>query len=407
VQCHSGKGQDETRHGWLVVIDGLDECEDPIIQEDLLRILAEAIPKLPFRFRFLVTSRAEAHILRTFDHNPSFAKVRVQRIDLGEDPNAVEDIQRVLELDFQTIRRTHPLAKYLDSDWPSPKDVQTLTSRASTQFIYIATVIKCIRSPKHRPDERLKIIIELSNPPASDKPYAQLDSLYSHVLSGVAEEHLADVILVFSILHHLGLWKETTLRRFENRLKGLEDLFGKKEGDLRIQLDPLRSLIAIPDDDFSPIKVYYASLFDYLLDEGRSGALHIRHGSAEEALALHDITEMSNYLSELNCGGEISTLFYLLISSFVSGQPDLDYPLYRLSYLIQQCHRAQPVPDSALDYLQALPYLYKGLLDHPGVVQPPINYLWDFYQSSQLIFDLFRSRKVRLTVCSDTKHLID
>jgi len=300
--------KDETKRGWLVVIDGLDECEDPNIQEDLLRILAEAIPKLPFRFRFLVTSRAEAHILRTFDHHPAFAGIQVQRINLGENPDAVEDIQRVLELEFQTIRRTHPLAKYLDSNWPSPKDVKTLTSRASTQFIYVATVIKYIRSPKHRPDERLKIIIELSTPPASDKPYAPLDSLYSHVLSGVAEEHLADVILIFSILHHLGLRKETLSRRFPNTLRGLEDLLMKKEGDLRIQLDPLRSLIAIPDDDFVRIKVYHASFFDYLLDEGRSGPFHIRHGSAEEALTLHDITMMSDYLSNPDCGCEI--LYY-------------------------------------------------------------------------------------------------
>ena len=53
----------------LVVIDGLDECQNLDVQCKLLHVIARAIPRIPYPLRFLITSRPESHITRVFDHD--------------------------------------------------------------------------------------------------------------------------------------------------------------------------------------------------------------------------------------------------------------------------------------------------------------------------------------------------
>ncbi|KAF9521499.1 hypothetical protein CPB83DRAFT_778634, partial [Crepidotus variabilis] len=61
----------------LIVIDGLDECQDPDVQCDLLSIIADSIKDLPIPVRFLIASRPEVRIKDTFCHNPSFQTINL------------------------------------------------------------------------------------------------------------------------------------------------------------------------------------------------------------------------------------------------------------------------------------------------------------------------------------------
>ncbi|KAF9527689.1 hypothetical protein CPB83DRAFT_386698 [Crepidotus variabilis] len=48
----------------LIIIDGLDECDDAALQTRLIRIIGSALPQLCQPLRFLISSRPEAHIVR-------------------------------------------------------------------------------------------------------------------------------------------------------------------------------------------------------------------------------------------------------------------------------------------------------------------------------------------------------
>lgn len=145
----------------LVTIDGLDECDNHEIQCDLLRIIADAIPRLPLPFRFLIACRPESHIMNTINHHGSLKAIAVQRFDL----NSVEadtDIRLFFIREFRKIRETHRIGQKLPYDWPTNAVITTLTENSSGQFIYASTVMNYLKYPKDRPERRLEVILRLS-----------------------------------------------------------------------------------------------------------------------------------------------------------------------------------------------------------------------------------------------------
>ncbi|KAF8969201.1 hypothetical protein BDZ97DRAFT_270625 [Flammula alnicola] len=80
----------------LIVVDGLDECDNPKVQCDLLLVIGRAIQQLQLPFRFLITSRPESQILSTFGLDPLFQAgngIDVTQKNLGEDHDANDDIR--------------------------------------------------------------------------------------------------------------------------------------------------------------------------------------------------------------------------------------------------------------------------------------------------------------------------
>ncbi|KDR76535.1 hypothetical protein GALMADRAFT_449836 [Galerina marginata CBS 339.88] len=169
----------------LIVIDGLDECHDPRMQSDLLKTIGEATERLKLPLKFLISSRPESHILHVFNHDLIFRRLNVKTFNLSSDNIAHHDIKVFLSRQFDEIKRTHPLRSYLHVSWPPPEAIRELVRKSSGQFIYASTVIKYVQSPKHRPDDRLSVVLGLSPAPSHETPFAQLDALYSHIFASV------------------------------------------------------------------------------------------------------------------------------------------------------------------------------------------------------------------------------
>ncbi len=192
----------------LIVIDGLDECADPDVQCDLLRIVAGLVHHLPYPFRFLIASRPESHIVHTFDFDLRI--IKAQQYNLSTDLDAAEDIRKFLEQEFQRIHNVHPLRCHLPPGWPDKGDIRTLVLRSSAHFIYASTVIRYIKSRRHLPHKRLKVILDYLPPPGKDRPYAELDALYTVIFRGVEEEQLETVHRALGLLHlrnERGAWQ--------------------------------------------------------------------------------------------------------------------------------------------------------------------------------------------------------
>jgi len=274
-------------HPRLIVIDGLDECSDRDIQCDLLRIIDSAIPQFSYPLRFLITSRPESRITRTFKHDLR----KVVRYNLSGDADADEDIRIFLKGEFAKIHRTHPLRRHLLSKWPPRASVNSIVEQSSGHFIYASTVIRFIQSPQHRPDDRLLVVVGLKQADEKDRPYARLDSLYRLIFLEIQDpNHLKKIHIALGIMYLRSLRSGLfALPQWTSDRRVIEALLEFRPGDLILLFDPLLSLVTFEKGN---IRILHKSLFDYLLDPSRSEDLQLNlgfaHGTATNYILKHE-----------------------------------------------------------------------------------------------------------------------
>ena len=248
-------------HPRLIVIDGLDECDNKKIHSHILRAAAMTTTRLQQPFRILITCRPEVHIIQTLQDLNNYVD-----FDLGK-RNANHDIQLFLSDKFEKLKRNHCLAKHdsFPTSWPGPDAIAKITTNASGQFIYASVVMAYIESDNHSPKERLSVILGLSPKPGCDTPFDPLDALYMHIFSSVEDDLLLrQIIALMAIPRTKGdkLGQYTTPARIATLLSVSTDR-------IFLVLDQLRSVISSAGPD-NPIKFWHASTSDFLLDKERS-----------------------------------------------------------------------------------------------------------------------------------------
>jgi len=281
----------------VVIIDGLDECQDGDIQSRILSIIRSAVEdNIPFRF--LITCRPEPDIRDVF-HDGDLGRIS-QRLALDIDCSRDEDIAIFLRERFGEIRRKHRRNQSMATvaqPWPSEETIQTLVRKASGQFIYASTVLRFIDVRHELPTERLDIILGILT--AGDRtPFAELDQLYTGILSLVPD--------IRRTLRVLGV-----ILAFQERPHPLviEQLLSLRPGDVDLLLCNLHSLLHIPDplnnsETGSDIHVLHASLSDFLMDCDRSGHFSVNSCEIHADLAqccLGFIMQKESSTSRLSC----------------------------------------------------------------------------------------------------------
>ena len=243
---------------FVIIIDGLDECQGKDTQSRLVKSLATAFHCSPFRIRILVACRPEVYLQSSF--NSSLVQPRLARLALSGEYSPDEDIYLFLKDSFDKIKQEHPLAFYLPSSWPPVDVLRELTHKSSGQFIFASTTVKYIGGdPHHLPHHRLDVIRRLRPPRGEeDLPYADLNSLYHHVLSNV--EDVEAVKLVLGVL----LFVESKGYTADK----MDTFLCWQRGETKASLGPLASIITCNTTDH--ISILHASLSDFLLDPSRS-----------------------------------------------------------------------------------------------------------------------------------------
>ncbi|KAF9552951.1 hypothetical protein CPC08DRAFT_714157 [Agrocybe pediades] len=240
----------------LIIIDGLDECSAVNSQRDLLLTLQE-VTKTTSLIRFLVCSRPESHLNNTF--SLSHMVPIIYTIVLDDDYAASEDIKLFLEDKFQQIKEGHSFRHMLPDPWPTPKMVDDLVDKASRQFIYAATVVRYLESPRHRPDQRLRVIFGLQ-PPFKDLPFAELDALYWLIISKAEDLPTVLDILAFPTLYEAV------------QTKDIEDILQLEPGSVAVFLADLQSIIKVNKNGF--VVLLHKSLEDFLSEPQRARDLY-------------------------------------------------------------------------------------------------------------------------------------
>jgi hypothetical protein len=192
------------------------------------------------------------------------------RISLSHATDADADIRAFLVEQFTKLKRQLP---HLQSrEWPTAAEITYLVEKSSGQFIFAATVVKYVCSPRHRHNAvaRLKHVLDLKQlpPNAQQHPFAELDALYSLILS-TREEIEITVKAAAVCLEYPKYFNVISPEDLATVLN--IDLIG-----VRPMLDELASLFEVDVDD--NIKPFHASFDDFLFDRSRSGNFYCDRG---------------------------------------------------------------------------------------------------------------------------------
>ncbi|KAJ6460530.1 hypothetical protein C8R45DRAFT_1179973 [Mycena sanguinolenta] len=155
--CNS-LGSHENSDPVTVHLDGLDLCEGPLIQQEILRVIGSCILQnnaARIRLRFIIASRPEAHLRALFLSLPYSRFCHELPV-----PKSFGDVHTYLTDEFDRIHRTHPTLARIKK-WPRAGTVADLVQKSSGYFIYPSAILKFISDEFARPAERLVKITEL------------------------------------------------------------------------------------------------------------------------------------------------------------------------------------------------------------------------------------------------------
>ena len=277
----------------VLVIDALDECgrqEDILI---LLQLLREVKHLRTIQLRVLVTSRPETPIRLGFHAIPRdvYKEFKLHAIS----PAVVRhDIAIFLRHELNKIGE----GRSLPLDWPGEQKLDILVGRSSGLFIYAATVCRFVQDPKWLPAKRLDIVLRGGDDGQS--PMQRLDEMYVQILksSVIGECSGKDKVLLS--------------QRFRDTVGPIAILFdslssialtGLLPNLSEAILDSLKSIVNVPEDRSSPIRLLHPSFRDFLLDRNRCSdeIFWIDEGKTHYDIAQQCLALMSKTLKRNIC----------------------------------------------------------------------------------------------------------
>ncbi|EKM76694.1 hypothetical protein AGABI1DRAFT_23433, partial [Agaricus bisporus var. burnettii JB137-S8] len=127
----------------LIIIDGLDECNNPRTQQELLRLISDLCITYPSSpLVWLIASRPEGHITSFFSRANVMPAYEKEEISVDSD-EAREDVEWFLREELEGIKE----ASYSldsESEWPEERDFWKLANAAGGLFAYAHTAIRYI-----------------------------------------------------------------------------------------------------------------------------------------------------------------------------------------------------------------------------------------------------------------------
>ena len=162
-----------------IVIDALDERDQPRRLGELLNLILEAVTST--NMRFLIASRPEQQIHAFFQRSDVSQHTYHIRLD-EESFHTSRDIEVFLREEFACIRRMKPESRRLlpnGEDWPGNIVILQIRDDSDAQFMYPRLCIDYIDTPSFAPDQQLRNL--LAARPA--RAFSKLDALYHLIIS--------------------------------------------------------------------------------------------------------------------------------------------------------------------------------------------------------------------------------
>ncbi|KAJ3569362.1 hypothetical protein NP233_g5096 [Leucocoprinus birnbaumii] len=275
---------DEESH-WIL-IDGLDLCRarSEAIQsptsESMSKDAQSLIISLIARFvldyptaplRWIISSRAEAHIKAIFTHpavQPSCWRLSIP-ID---DDEACSDVQVYLKDGFHAIQQS----MHLTHEWPTAAEIEKVAKFASGLFRIAKDILDFVQRSSE-PIAQLETILSIIDgsflPPGSQTPFLSLDTSYSQIMSRIPTDVYQDT---YSIIGHLMLRDQFMSNSLflRHSLCSTANILGIDQHRTYRALNGLHSVLYVPRPEVAHkenIRFLHTSFPLYLKDRKRSG----------------------------------------------------------------------------------------------------------------------------------------
>ncbi|GAB1527968.1 hypothetical protein RhiTH_011157 [Rhizoctonia solani] len=270
--------------GLVVVIDALDECNNPNGVGTILDVLFRIAPGLPLKF--FVASRPEPDIRHRVEAQPEHSRSMC----------ALHDIEALLvQADIELyIRDELP-------DSVSESDLIQLANLSKNLFIYAATAIRYIRRKGTMVDQdRLEAI--LSSALNLGSRHAAIDELYTTILKAATDELEQDPEEQEQMRRIL--WTAVCAREPVD-VDTLAALTGIKPTKADMLLQSLYSVLHVSGRK-SKITTLHASFPDFLFDKARSTRFYCDEAKHSQLLGERCFKVMEDQLRFNICGLESS-----------------------------------------------------------------------------------------------------
>ncbi|KAF5326975.1 hypothetical protein D9619_004105 [Psilocybe cf. subviscida] len=263
----------------VLLIDGLDECNSAgkHEQEVLLQVFHGLISCENSPFIVLVASRPEPHLTMTFNEVGSCA----ESIFLDENYRPSDDIRLFVVAELTRIKNTHHLGRTLDDHWPSESSISAIVDKSSGQFIYAATVLRFIANSSASPALSLDKVLGL-RPVKKSSPFAELDAIYTYILSQVEDWDATKDVLAAQIFN--SAMREPMGRPVHITLHTILHPVGYQKHELASYTSDLTAVVKF-EHRRDELIFYHASLSDFFCDSMRSGEYHIDIDAFTERIA--------------------------------------------------------------------------------------------------------------------------
>ena len=260
-----------TRIQTLIIIDALDECKDEEPASAILSILSRYVDQIPF-VKFFITGRPEPRIHFGFRLAALRPITEVLKLHDVERPLVDIDIKLFFQIRLTEIPQTRRHCN-VSEDWPPTSDIDILCEKAAGLFIYASTAVKFVASRHHQPSKRLTLLVSLPQD-TTHEGESGIDSLYSEILKqgyqdigpGGQKPDNQEVYHRFRSVVGVVLlaFNPLSMKSLSSLLHGFTT-----PSDISITLNPLHSLLLIPEGIDDPIRIFHKSFPDFLMNPKR------------------------------------------------------------------------------------------------------------------------------------------
>ncbi|KAM5342945.1 hypothetical protein ACJ41O_013911 [Fusarium nematophilum] len=250
----------------VVVVDALDECDSDQDIKGIVQLLSRAKSLDSIHLRVFITSRPELPI------RLGFARIRGEYQDfaLHEIPRATieQDMLAFLTHELERIKddyRTALPENQLPTEWPGKGIVKTLVDMAVPLFIFAATMCRFIEDDAFMdPMGQLTKILEYRSR-TGESELERLDATYLPVLDqlviGTTGSKRSRLLSGFrDIVGPIVLLGEPL------SITSLSQLLDIPEVPVVGRLCSLHSVLRVPPNSKSPIRLFHLSFRDFLID---------------------------------------------------------------------------------------------------------------------------------------------
>ncbi|KAK2924947.1 P-loop containing nucleoside triphosphate hydrolase [Fusarium oxysporum f. sp. vasinfectum] len=259
----------------VFVLDALDECDE----QDRGAIF-------------------QLDIMGHFANEPLHREIVLHKLQVGTiEIDFLVYLRQTMESFVVEYNRTHHQKHLqLSSDWPGEERFQLLLHKALPLFIAAATFVRmiCDRHWAKSPDYKIDFIIDKSS-----RVNSAYETLYkpvlSLILSGAPDEDQDEVKKSF-----VDIIGSLVLLASPLSIIPLAKLLGFDTWSISSQVDPLRSVIDVPEDD-SPIQLFHLSFRDYILSQSARN-LQVSETETQARLASRCLGLMRGTLKVDICG---------------------------------------------------------------------------------------------------------